>query len=93
MSSATPETDFTYTCGEYPRHEPVGLMPTNPAISIIGEPGHVHTFPNEGTANGTVVFQPGDIIILPYCRYVQDPVRLDIRDGFVTKIEAAWTRN
>ena len=37
--------------------------------------GHVHTFPNEDSANGTVVFQPGDIIILPYCRYVQDRVR------------------
>src|SRR5262249_59347580 len=44
--------------------------------------GHVHTFPNEGSANGTVVFTPGDIIVLPYCRYVQDEVRLDIRDGF-----------
>ena len=25
--------------------------------------------------------------MLPYCRYVQDEVRLDIRDGFVRKIE------
>jgi Leucyl aminopeptidase (aminopeptidase T) len=49
--------------------------------------GHVHTFPNEGSANGTVVFAPGDIIVLPYCRYVQDEVRLDIRDGFIRKIE------
>src|SRR5262249_24828737 len=49
--------------------------------------GHVHTFPNEGSANGTVVFTPGDIIVLPYCRYVQDEVRLDIRDGFIRKIE------
>jgi 2,5-dihydroxypyridine 5,6-dioxygenase len=49
--------------------------------------GHVHTFPNEGSANGTVVLEPGDIVVLPYCRYVQDPVRLDIRDGFIRKIE------
>ena len=49
--------------------------------------GHVHTFPNEGSANGTVVFAPGDIVVLPYCRYVQDEVRLDIRDGFIRKIE------
>ena len=34
--------------------------------------GHIHTFPNEGSAHGTVVIQPGDIIILPYCRYVAD---------------------
>jgi 2,5-dihydroxypyridine 5,6-dioxygenase len=47
----------------------------------------VHTFPNEGSANGTVAFAPGDIVVLPYCRYVQDEVRLDIRDGFIRKIE------
>jgi len=30
---------------------------------------------------------PGDIVILPYCRYVTDQVRLAIRDGFIRKIE------
>jgi 2,5-dihydroxypyridine 5,6-dioxygenase len=49
--------------------------------------GHIHTFPNEGSANGTVVFQPGDIVILPYCRYVHDRVVLEVRDGFIRKIE------
>src|SRR5690606_7789633 len=49
--------------------------------------GHVHTFPNEGSANGTVVIAPGDIVILPYCRYVQDTIRLDIKDGFIRNIE------
>ena len=49
--------------------------------------GHIHTFPNEGSATGTVVFAPGDIVILPYCRYVADPVTLEIREGHITKIE------
>jgi len=49
--------------------------------------GHIHTFPNEGSASGTVVFQPGDIVILPYCRYIADPVRLEVREGHVTRIE------
>src|SRR5216684_4409845 len=49
--------------------------------------GHVHTFPNEGSANGTVVLSPGDIVVLPYCRYVQDEVRLDVRDGFIRSVE------
>jgi 2,5-dihydroxypyridine 5,6-dioxygenase len=49
--------------------------------------GLLHTFPNEGSAHGTVVIRPGDIIILPYCRYVQDEVRLEIREGHVTRIE------
>jgi len=33
------------------------------------------------------VFQPGDVIILPYCRYVQDEVRLEIGQGHITRIE------
>jgi 2,5-dihydroxypyridine 5,6-dioxygenase len=32
------------------------------------------TLPERGSANGKVVFAPGDIVILPYCRYVVDPV-------------------
>lgn len=24
---------------------------------------------------------------MPYCRYVQDPIRLEIEDGFITKLE------
>jgi 2,5-dihydroxypyridine 5,6-dioxygenase len=34
-----------------------------------------------------VVISPGDIVILPYCRYVQDEIRLEIREGHVTRIE------
>ena len=49
--------------------------------------GHIHTFPNEGSATGTVVFQPGDIVILPYCRYVQDPIEIEVRDGHIVRIE------
>jgi 2,5-dihydroxypyridine 5,6-dioxygenase len=78
-------TDLTYKCGEYPVMGQYGFS---------DEPGHydrwggglVHTFPNEGSSNGTVVFQPGDIVILPYCRYVHDEVRMEVRDGFITKI-------
>src|SRR6185295_349665 len=45
------------------------------------------TFPNEGSAHGTVVFSPGDIVILPYCRYVVDRVELTVRDGHVVDIQ------
>jgi 2,5-dihydroxypyridine 5,6-dioxygenase len=34
-----------------------------------------------------VVIQPGDIIILPYCRYVTDRVQLEIREGHITQID------
>ncbi len=32
-------------------------------------------------------FAPGDIVILPYCRYVVDPVQLEIREGHITRID------
>jgi 2,5-dihydroxypyridine 5,6-dioxygenase len=79
-------TDLTYRCGEYPVMSQYGYADEPGHFDHWGA-GHVHTFPNEGTASGIVVFQPGDIVILPYCRYVHDPVRLDIRDGFIRKIE------
>lgn len=79
-------TDFTYRCGDYPVMSQYGFADEPGRFDHWGA-GHVHTFPNEGSANGTVVFQPGDIVILPYCRYVQDPVRVTVRDGFITAID------
>jgi 2,5-dihydroxypyridine 5,6-dioxygenase len=79
-------TDLTVQLGEYPTMIQYGFAEAPGRFDHWGG-GHVHTFPNEGTANGTVVFQKGDIVVLPYCRYVQDEVRLDIRDGFIRKIE------
>jgi 2,5-dihydroxypyridine 5,6-dioxygenase len=78
-------TDVTVKLGDYP---------VNKQYGIADEPGHfdhwgsglVHTFPNEGTANGTVVIAPGDVVILPYAHYVTDEVRLDIREGFIREI-------
>jgi 2,5-dihydroxypyridine 5,6-dioxygenase len=79
-------TDLTYSCGDYPVMSQWGFADEPGHFDHWGV-GHVHTFPNEGTANGTVVMQPGDIVVLPYCRYVVDPVRLEIRDGFIRRIE------
>ena len=83
-------TDLRVKLGEYPTMIQYGFAETPGRFDHWGA-GHVHTFPNEGSANGTVVFAPGDIIVLPYCRYVQDEVRLDIRDGFIRKIEGGLT--
>jgi len=79
-------TDLTYRCGDYPVMSQYGYADLPGRFDHWGA-GHVHTFPNEGSANGTVVMQPGDIVILPYCRYVADPVRLAIEHGFITAIE------
>ncbi len=79
-------TELTWSCGEYPVMAQWGYADEPGHFDLWGA-GHIHTFPNEGSASGTVVIQPGDIVILPYCRYVVDPVRLEIRDGHITRIE------
>jgi 2,5-dihydroxypyridine 5,6-dioxygenase len=79
-------TDLTVQLGEYPTMIQYGYAELPGRFDHWGA-GHVHTFPNEGSANGNVVLAPGDIVVLPYCRYVQDEVRLDIRDGFICAIE------
>lgn len=79
-------TDLTYDMGEYPVMSQYGYADSPGRFDHWGG-GHVHTFPNEGSANGTVICQPGDIVILPYCRYIQDEIRLQIEDGFITSIE------
>ncbi len=79
-------TDLTYTRGEYPVMSQYGMADEPGRFDHWGV-GLLHTFPDEGSASGMVVFQPGDIVILPYCRYIQDPVRLEIREGHIAKIE------
>ncbi len=79
-------TDLTYQCGDFPVMTQWGYSDEKGHFDHWGG-GHIHTFPNEGSANGTVVFAPGDIVILPFCRYVVDPVKLEIKDGHITKID------
>ena len=79
-------TDLRVSLGEYPTMIQYGYADERGRFDHWGA-GHVHTFPNEGSANGTVVIQPGDCVILPYVRYVQDRVKLEIRDGFIRNIE------
>ena len=78
-------TDLSLACGEYPVMSQYGYADEPGRMDQWGV-GHVHTFPNEGSANGRVVISPGDII-LPYCRYVVDEIRLEIADGHIRKIE------
>jgi 2,5-dihydroxypyridine 5,6-dioxygenase len=79
-------TDLTVRCGEYPVMIQYGFAELPGRFDHWGA-GMVHTFPNEGSANGTVVIAPGDIVVLPYCRYVRDAIRLDVSGGFIRKIE------
>jgi 2,5-dihydroxypyridine 5,6-dioxygenase len=79
-------TDLTWSCGEYPVMTQWGRADERGHFDHWGG-GHIHTFPNEGSATGKVVFSPGDIVILPYCRYVVDRVELTVREGHVVDIQ------
>lgn len=47
--------------------------------------GFVACFPNDRTAEGTIVLQPGDVLI-PWQRYVRDTVTVTIEKGFITDV-------
>ena len=79
-------TDLTWDCGDYPVMTQWGFADEPGHFDHWGA-GHIHTFPNEGSASGTVVMAPGDIVILPYCRYVTDRVTLTVREGHVVDIQ------
>jgi 2,5-dihydroxypyridine 5,6-dioxygenase len=79
-------TDLQFECGEYPVMTQWGYADEKGHFDHWGG-GHIHTFPNEGSASGTVVLAPGDIVILPYCRYIADPVRLQVREGHIVDIQ------
>jgi len=78
-------TDLGWRCGDYPVMSQYGMADAPGRFDHWGV-GLVHTFPNEGSACGRVVVQPGDIVILPYCRYVQDHIELEVKDGHITSI-------
>ncbi|MFF3574890.1 hypothetical protein ACFYXQ_44815 [Nocardia jiangxiensis] len=47
--------------------------------------GFVACFPNDRTAEGTIVLQPGDALI-PWQRYVSDTVTIEVSKGYIKKI-------
>lgn len=79
-------TDLHYECGEYPVMSQYGMADEPGRFDHWGV-GLIHTFPNEESSHGTVVIQPGDVIILPYCRYVVDPIHVTVEGGHITNIE------
>ena len=79
-------TDLTISVGEYPVMHQYGYADEPGRFDHWGA-GHVHTFPSEGGANGRVVVSPGDMVVLPYNRFVVDPIELEIKDGMIQSIK------
>lgn len=73
---------------------PLGEFPAISEYGFVDEPGRwdhwpsgfALTWPNERATQGTLVIDRGDIL-LPMKSYVQEPVRVTVKDGFVTAIE------
>jgi 2,5-dihydroxypyridine 5,6-dioxygenase len=78
-------TDFSVEWGEYPCLVQYGFA-DEPGRWDHAPSAFIARWPNEGSANGTVVLAPGDTI-LPFKEYVRTPIRLNIRDGFIREIE------
>jgi 2,5-dihydroxypyridine 5,6-dioxygenase len=78
-------TDVVYQLGQYPVLVEYGFA---------DEPGKWDHLPscfsatsgNDGGVDGIVVMDKGDILF-PFNRYLQDPIHLTIKDGYVTHIE------
>lgn len=81
-------TDVTYQLGQYPILTEYGFA---------DEPGRWDHLPscfsaatsNDGGVDGIVVMDKGDIFF-PFNRYLQDPIQLTIKDGYVTNIEGGF---
>ena len=78
-------TDLACRIGGYPVLEEYGFA-DEPGRWDHWPSGFLATWPDEGSANGVVVLDAGDIVF-PFKSYVRDPVSLTIKDGYVTRIE------
>ncbi|MBN9427673.1 MAG: 2,5-dihydroxypyridine 5,6-dioxygenase [Burkholderiales bacterium] len=81
-------SDLTVKLGEYPLLIQYGLADEK------GRWDHwpsalVASWPNEGSATGTIVLDKGDVI-LPFKDYVRTAIRLTIRDGYITQIDGEF---
>ncbi len=79
-------TDLRWTRGEFKVKAQYGFAEEPGRFDAWGA-GHITNFPDEGSANGTVVLKPGDMWILPYIKAIENPVTLTVKEGFIRKVE------
>jgi 2,5-dihydroxypyridine 5,6-dioxygenase len=78
-------TDFQMAIGQYPVITQYGFTDT-PGRWDHWPSAFLYTWPNEGSTNGRVVLDKGDFI-WPLNRYVETPIFLTVRDGYIRSIE------
>lgn len=82
-------TDVTYPLGQYPVITQYGYT-DEPGRWDNLPGGFLYTGATDGTVEGTVVIDRGDLIF-PFKRYLRDPIRLIIEGGVVTRLEGEHT--
>jgi 2,5-dihydroxypyridine 5,6-dioxygenase len=78
-------TDLHMDLGDYPVQKEYGFV-EEPGRWDHWPSGFLATWPNESTANGKVVLDRGDIL-LPIKSYLQSPIELTIKSGYIAKME------
>jgi 2,5-dihydroxypyridine 5,6-dioxygenase len=78
-------TDIRYALSHYPVMTEYGYT-DEPGRWDHLPSGFLFTHGNDGEVNGTVVLAPGDTLAA-FHHYVQSPVRIVVRDGYVADIE------
>lgn len=78
-------TDLVYALGQYPVMTEYGYT-DEPGRWDHWPSGFLFTNGDDGAVNGEVVLAPGDIVIAPFRAYVQDAVRIVVRDGEVADV-------
>ncbi|NHN90085.1 2,5-dihydroxypyridine 5,6-dioxygenase [Acetobacter conturbans] len=81
-------TDATFALGDYPMLEEYGFVDA-PGRWDHWPSGFLATWSNEGSAEGTIVLAPGDIL-LPQKAYLSAPVTCHLEKGFVRRIEGGF---
>ncbi len=78
-------TDVRFALGEFPAISEYGYV-DEPGRWDHWPSGFTLTWPNEGSAEGVIVIDRGDIL-LPQKSYVSDPIRVTVHAGYATRIE------
>ncbi|PON16096.1 hypothetical protein C2W62_20335 [Candidatus Entotheonella serta] len=84
-------TNVAYQLGPYPVLTQYGYTDT-PGRWDHFAGGFLYTGARDDGVDGVVVINTGDILF-PFLRYVNEPVRLEIEKGMVTRIRRAWRRS
>lgn len=83
-------TDWRCTMFNRPGHAQYGIADMGGRWDNFGY-GCVAFMPNEDSATGTLVLQPGDIITNLYPPVISEPVQLTFRGGYITNFEGGRT--